>query len=462
MRVHLCAIIKNRTMKRQIVKSRILLLLLAGVLSINIGMAQTQPMSGEDTYISKFSFGVSTSNYSSGNNTYIFGYSDFTSIVLAARECETYSVRIKYSGIGMTPSNTIYDKSAIWIDFNDDASFHPSERVEFIKRQHTADSANFPMGVFQDELSDMIAMPSGSAGTHLMRVRYLEINSPFNADDNYAENGETEDYMIHIAPQNSNVQNPVLNTAGYADFEVSSLGTVQAGQTFSARILFDNYVFTKGYVQWYYTTSCTYPMTFIEINNSNDTAITFMMPTTGTITLWAMGTIGCTPDFFVARGTCINVVPAGGNQDYFNSKFLAEGYEPTTPVISLDNGNFGSNFVNGKFSNENPSLNQVKDVENNMNAERNYNSKADQAFNLDNSSIYQVYPVPFNTELNISMNQSSGFEYEIYSMQGKLIMQGKSNSNHSSMNVENFEPGIYSVRILEDGKYTSTKILKSR
>jgi len=81
----------------------------------------------------------------------------------------------------------------------------------------------------------------------------------------------------------------------------------------------------------------------------------------------------------------------------------------------------------------------------------NYDTLSNDDFNLSELS---VYPNPTTGILNISLNNS--FTYEIYDLQGRVVLSGSSDEFTTELNLDSFSKGIYLVKV-GSGNNTQTK-----
>ena len=78
--------------------------------------------------------------------------------------------------------------------------------------------------------------------------------------------------------------------------------------------------------------------------------------------------------------------------------------------------------------------------------------------NVENSSVL-VYPNPASDIINIT-SESTINEYQIYDLNGKLIVIDKLNSNQISISISKFADGIYRLKIVQDNSIEWVKIIK--
>lgn len=76
--------------------------------------------------------------------------------------------------------------------------------------------------------------------------------------------------------------------------------------------------------------------------------------------------------------------------------------------------------------------------------------------NNSNAAQYQVYPNPFQSTFNIS-KQLNNLEYFVYNLEGRLLIQTKSNE---STEFSNLQKGIYFLEIKDGDKLHRQKIVK--
>ncbi len=162
------------------------------------------------------------------------GYQDRTSISIDLQQGGTYSGDISYT-------YGVYTHEAqIWIDFNDDGTFDPSEAVTSVIPSSIAYYSSF------DSYNMTIPM-TATVGAHRMRVRYANISysgtlssamDPCNYYDptNYYYYGTTRDYIANIIALPDCSGAPVMGTTVATPssggvtipFTVSAPGTVLA------------------------------------------------------------------------------------------------------------------------------------------------------------------------------------------------------------------------------------------
>ncbi|BCY29647.1 hypothetical protein KK2020170_25150 [Flavobacterium okayamense] len=82
---------------------------------------------------------------------------------------------------------------------------------------------------------------------------------------------------------------------------------------------------------------------------------------------------------------------------------------------------------------------------------------------LSNSSFtgidFKIYPNPVSSNLNLQ-TELDDFNYTIYSIEGKVVKQGKSNISETSVDVSNLNAGIYLVELESNGTKSIQKIIK--
>ena len=81
----------------------------------------------------------------------------------------------------------------------------------------------------------------------------------------------------------------------------------------------------------------------------------------------------------------------------------------------------------------------------------------------DNSSEidFSVYPVPFNNQLTIKLNESDDYQVTVYDISGKLVYTNTYNQTEvMTLDVTNLSKGQYILRIQNDKSVISKKIIK--
>ncbi|MBD3724642.1 MAG: T9SS type A sorting domain-containing protein [Flavobacteriaceae bacterium] len=83
---------------------------------------------------------------------------------------------------------------------------------------------------------------------------------------------------------------------------------------------------------------------------------------------------------------------------------------------------------------------------------------------LSNSSFedidFSMYPNPVSSTLSLK-TKLNDFIYTIYSIEGKIVKQGNSNMSETSVDVSNFNSGIYLVELESEGSKSIQKIIKN-
>lgn len=65
--------------------------------------------------------------------------------------------------------------------------------------------------------------------------------------------------------------------------------------------------------------------------------------------------------------------------------------------------------------------------------------------NIENQLNVSVYPNPANEVLTI--RAESGFDFQVYDFQGKLVVRSKESSGQANINISEWNPGLYSIKI---------------
>ena len=81
----------------------------------------------------------------------------------------------------------------------------------------------------------------------------------------------------------------------------------------------------------------------------------------------------------------------------------------------------------------------------------------------DAPSIGNIYPVPASEMINVTVSQNTGknANYQVYSVDGKAVMNGNISGQDNSINIRNLEPGIYLLEVItSDGRRDSKPFVK--
>jgi hypothetical protein len=73
----------------------------------------------------------------------------------------------------------------------------------------------------------------------------------------------------------------------------------------------------------------------------------------------------------------------------------------------------------------------------------------------------RVWPNPAHNEVNLSLTTAlpGGFQLKVYSMDGKLVLENKKAEQQVPVRIEQLNPGIYTVLVVQDGKRFWQRIL---
>lgn len=148
-------------------------------------------------------------------------------------------------------------------------------------------------------------------------------------------------------------------------------------------------------------------------------------------------------------GAMINRKVFGGNNNVSINSILAEGanvhvagiYEgtadldPTSSVLT-SNSNGAKDFFLQKYTEASLGNSSFSDID------------------------FSIYPNPVSTTLNLQ-TELNDFNYTIYSIEGKIVKQGKSNISETSIDVSHLNAGIYLVELESNGSKTVQKIIKN-
>ena len=72
----------------------------------------------------------------------------------------------------------------------------------------------------------------------------------------------------------------------------------------------------------------------------------------------------------------------------------------------------------------------------------------------------KIYPNPVQDQLNIEVFGAEDMQVYIYNTTGQLLYYGEELDNSESIDVSNFEKGLYIVKVISDGEIHTTKLIK--
>jgi hypothetical protein len=80
---------------------------------------------------------------------------------------------------------------------------------------------------------------------------------------------------------------------------------------------------------------------------------------------------------------------------------------------------------------------------------------------IDLESSISFYPNPSNDFINISSNRDQLLKIELYNMTGSLIFKTDLNADTYSLNIANYQSGLYLLRVFgQNNDIINTKIVK--
>lgn len=74
--------------------------------------------------------------------------------------------------------------------------------------------------------------------------------------------------------------------------------------------------------------------------------------------------------------------------------------------------------------------------------------------------LADVYPNPANGYLNIATPGGAAFDVQVFDMNGRLLLSSTGNLNYTGMDIADFAPGIYFVKVLSGNQTYATKVVK--
>jgi hypothetical protein len=75
----------------------------------------------------------------------------------------------------------------------------------------------------------------------------------------------------------------------------------------------------------------------------------------------------------------------------------------------------------------------------------------------------KVYPNPVKTSLMVrfqNMNSTEGIQMQLYNTSGNLLQTQEPGSSYTELNMQAFSPGVYILRIIQNGEKLEYKIIK--
>lgn len=78
---------------------------------------------------------------------------------------------------------------------------------------------------------------------------------------------------------------------------------------------------------------------------------------------------------------------------------------------------------------------------------------------VNTSNSYSIYPTKTNEKITIEINSltSSDAQIEVYNIYGQLLSINKISSTLTTIDISGISEGIYTIRIIQDGKLTTTR-----
>ncbi|MDD2345266.1 MAG: T9SS type A sorting domain-containing protein, partial [Bacteroidales bacterium] len=86
--------------------------------------------------------------------------------------------------------------------------------------------------------------------------------------------------------------------------------------------------------------------------------------------------------------------------------------------------------------------------------------KIDAAINETNQDFnLNVYPNPAKTLLNIRFEKFSSYNLTLFSIDGRIVMNEKSNSEHHVLNIASLDKGIYLLKVSDNNRSKIVKVV---
>jgi hypothetical protein len=336
------------------------------------------------------SSGCSDSSYTDYSNTYVASNS----------QLDSTTISFTSSGYPMA--------FAVWIDFNDDGVFEPSEKV--------ITDSNLSQ---QMTVTDKFAVPlSAFSGTHRMRVRGDYYTVPPTGPCSKLNEGETEDYSFTVVCSVIPLSHPPAITQADS-FLISNVPT--GNQWYH-----DNTIIPGATDQVYISTLSGYYYSIVSGVNGcvSDTSNVICYPTPSMPTITQHG------------DTLISSV-GSGYQWYYNDTLIlwATSQSYSTPL----NGTYTVEITNSYGCKS-------------MSAPYKINNAGIDKYKLSDHII--IYPNPASN--NIIIECPVGSTIEISDVQGQLVTTFPANKGKMLLDVSAFSEGVYIVEV-KTGKGLAVK-----
>ncbi|WP_083190073.1 T9SS type A sorting domain-containing protein [Chryseobacterium artocarpi] len=377
-------------------------------------------------------------------------YEDFTSISTDLLAGNSYQISVK------GPSSSFPSDVVVFIDFNRNGNFDDAGESFYIGKLNAATPAN------AFTINGTINVPvNASSGLTRMRVlknsnlaAYSDPNAPssINTACDNLRTGQTEDYTVNITGNTVGFPSPYCGAENVTSLTVSEITRVDF-----------NGLSNDSSIDGNAETIEDFTGTVFNANRGNTYPVSVTGGTHGQTTVSAYAYIDFNhnnqfdADEKFNLGYLDNSDPVSGHQSGITSGMITipanallgntrlrvvKAYESNSWMGTLENLPCPSGWFIG----------QAEDYTINIQPE----SLSTSEVAKDSSVKVKVYPNPTTGAVTIKMKE--GLEkYEIYNISGQKLSEG----NSEIVNMNNFVPGTYLIKILtKDKKLTTEKVIK--
>ena len=377
-------------------------------------------LSSNDEYISNVQLN------SINNNSGARLYSDFTSISTDLVEGQSYTIAV-------TPtwtSSVFAEAYSVWIDYNNNGNFTDGGELVWFK---TSSTDTYNSGTF--------TVPTGTSKTSVrMRVsmKYFDVPAPCET----FSYGEVEDYTINLKSGNGGGSDLfyIVNRETGKKLSVPNLDSGQLLKLAPTSQTNDYALWRKVDVnnQYFYLQNVASGMYFRPINETSGSRV-IQRPTSfsGTWTQWEQ-------------------VPSSNGFFYLKNR-------KTGMYIRPDTGNDGSNIVLRPTSWSGGMTQYQFVAANNRFAGRTEVASGDNLKTVtQTTSLHNIklYPNPAKNSLNIEMLDGKLEQLRVFSVTGKKVYSANNVDKALTIDVSQFTPGIYFVKIITNGKAVTERFIR--
>lgn len=377
-------------------------------------------------------------------------YEDFTSMSTDLSAGNSYQISVK------GPSSSFPSDVMVFIDFNRNGSFDDAGERFYIGKLNAATPAN------AFTIDGTITVPANAA-SGITRMRVLKNSnlaafsdpdapSSINSACDHLRTGQTEDYTVNIIGNTAGFPSPYCGAENITSLTLSEI----------SRVDFDG-LSNDSPIDGSSATIEDFTGFIFNVNRGNTYPVSVTGGTHGQETVSAYAYIdfnhnnqfeadekfnlgyldNSDPVSGHASGITSGMITIPGNALLGNTRLrVVKAYESDSWMGTLENLPCPSGWFIG----------QVEDYTINIHPE----SLSTSEITKDSSIKVKVYPNPTTGIATIKMKE--GLEkYEIYNISGQKLSEGSS----ETVNMSNFIPGTYLIKILtKDKKLTTEKVMK--